>query len=120
MFTPPEGTRTTRLTFTFEVEHPGQINDGHHTFDELYYHRMMLFAVICNQNAGLAWKSRLHDDGTMFEGFFIVGITTPEGDYTYHYKLQDWDKFKVRELHKAPQWDGHTSEDITRLMSLLS
>lgn len=25
----------------------GQVFDGFHTFDELYYHRMVLFAVIC-------------------------------------------------------------------------
>lgn len=118
MSTEPRKTGTTR--FVFDVEHRGQIHDGFHTFDELYYHRMMLFAIICNQNADKAWKSRIHDDGTMFSGFFIVGITTPEGEYTYHYKMQDWDKFNVKELAKAPAWDGHKPEAITRLLSLLS
>ena len=37
------------------------ISDGYHTFDELYYHRMILFSIICNQNKDRAWKSKLHE-----------------------------------------------------------
>ena len=54
------------------------INDGYHTMDELYYHRGVLFSVICNQNRSLAWKSRKHSDDTMYDGMFIAGIDTPE------------------------------------------
>lgn len=32
----------------------GSISDGSHTFDELYYHRMVLFAVICKHHSDLA------------------------------------------------------------------
>lgn len=97
----------------------GGTSDGYHTFDELYYHRMVLFAVICNQNSWDAWKSKLHHDGTMYDDMFIVGIHTKEGDYTYHYDMEHWDKFNVQEYVKAPEWDGHKPEDITRLFSLL-
>lgn len=96
-----------------------QISDGYHTFDELYYHRMVLFSIICNQNKGKAWKSRLHADGTMFDDdSFVCGIETPQGHYTYHYKLDYWDMFNVKELDLAPEWDGHKPEDITRLLSI--
>lgn len=105
--------------YVFKEYSKGQISDGSHTFDELYYHRMVLFSIICNQNKELAWKSKLHHDGTMYDNYFIVGITTPEGDYTYHYDLEYWDMFKVKELEKAPEWDGHKPKDITRLYSLL-
>ena len=105
--------------YVFKEYSKGQISDGSHTFDELYYHRMVLFSIICNQNKELAWKSKLHQDGTMYDNYFIVGITTPEGDYTYHYDLEYWDMFKVKELEKAPEWDGHKPKDITRLYSLL-
>jgi len=105
--------------FEFEVETKGGISDGYHTFDELYFHRMMLFAVICNQNKGKAWKSKLHHDGTMYENFFIVGVTTKKGDYTYHYHLDSWSLFNVKELDKALEWDGHRPEDITRLLTLV-
>ena len=55
-----------------------------------------------------AWKSKLHDTGDMLEGMFIVGIETPEGQATYHYDIEPyWDMFKVKELEKAPKWDGH-------------
>lgn len=96
----------------------GEISDTYHTFDELYNHRMVLFAVICNTYRSKAWESQLHDDGTMYRDYFIVGITTPMGDYSYHYPLIDWDKFKVKELDKAPAWDGHIPGDIDRLFSL--
>ena len=98
----------------------GKINDGSHTFDELYYHRMMLFAVICNTYKDKAWKSRKHEDGTMFDDYFIVGITTSKGDYSYHYHKDYWDLFKVTEINTAPEWDGHEPKDIDRLFSLLA
>ncbi|MGL5709979.1 MAG: hypothetical protein ACRCW9_03945 [Cetobacterium sp.] len=92
-----------------------KISDGSHTFEELYYDRMYLFSIICNSNPSSAWKSKKHDDGQMFEGYFIVGISTKAGDFTYHYHLDYWDNFDVPELALAPKWDGHTREDISRL-----
>lgn len=100
------------------IVNPSQLTDGYHTFQELYVHRMELFKVICHQNKSHAWKSKLHDDGTMYPNYFIVGINTPEGSFTYHYKMEFWDSFNVAELERAPEWDGHTSADITRLHSL--
>jgi hypothetical protein len=94
-------------------------SDGYHTFNELYYHRMILFSVICNQNKDKAWKSMLHSDGSMFDGYFIAGITTPEGNYTYHIEKKYWDKFDVPILSVAPEWDGHVASDVERLYSLL-
>ncbi len=103
-----------------DLSDKGNISDGYHTFDELYFHRMLLFAVICKSNADKAWRSKLHDDGTMFDDYFIVGVTTPEGNFTYHHHMKHWDMFDgVKELERAPKWDGHKSEDITRLLSLI-
>lgn len=101
-------------------EEYGKVSDGYHTFDELYHHRAILFAVICNNNPELAWKSELHDTGDMYEGMFIVGIDTPKGQATYHYDIEPyWDIFNVKELDHAPKWDGHTSDDaIMRIASL--
>lgn len=89
----------------------GEFSDGYHTFNELYHHRAILFSVICNSMPDKAWKSKLHDTGDMFDGMFIVGIETPEGQATYHYDIEPyWDMFKVKELEKAPKWDGHTPQ----------
>lgn len=98
----------------------GETSDGYHTFNELYHHRAVLFSVVCNDRPGLAWKSKLHHDGTMYDGMFIVGIETPDGQATYHYDVDPcWDMFKVKELDAAPEWDGHTSaQAIDRIASM--
>ena len=94
-------------------------SDGYHTFSELYHHRAVLFSVICNDRPHLAWKSTKHEDGTMFAGYFIAGILTPNGQATYHYQLEYWGMFRVQELELAPGWDGHTPDDaIQRIAEL--
>jgi hypothetical protein len=108
------------MRYEFEVENKGQISDGYHTFDELYHHRMMLFAVICQKYRDKSWRSLKHSDGTMYDDYFIVGVTTPDGDYTYHYHIDNWDYFwGVKQLEFAPEWDGHKPSDIERLLDLL-
>lgn len=104
--------------FEFEVDNIGEISDGSHSFEELYYHRMVLFAAICNSaDEGDVYKSKLHHDGTMYDDYFIVGIETPEGHFSYHYHINYWSFFEVMEMERAPEWDGHTPADVIRLMS---
>lgn len=99
----------------------GKISDGYHTFNELYHHRAVLFSVICNSNKELAWKSKKHDTGDMYDGMFIVGIQTPEGQATYHYDIEPyWNMFEIKELPNAPKWDGHTPDEAIRRISLLN
>jgi len=97
----------------------GEFSDGYHTFNELYYHRMILFKVICHVFKDKAWKSWKHSDGTMFNHSFIVGVDTPKGQYSYHYNEEYFDVFDVKELEFAPEYDGHQPKDITRLLTLL-
>ena len=54
------------------------------------------------------------------DGMFIVGIETPAGSATYHYDIDPyWDMFDVKELERAPKFDGHTPNDaIGRISSL--
>lgn len=103
-------------------EDKGEISDGYHTFNQLYHQRAILFATIVNQNKDKAWKSFKHSDGhyCFDEGgeMFIVGIDTPKGSYTYHYHKKYWDYFDCKELECGKVWDGHTEEDVTRLLSL--
>lgn len=96
----------------------GELSDGYHTFNELYYHRAVLFSIICNEHKDVAYKSKKHHDGTMYDGMFIVGINTPQGQYSYHYDLNVWSMFDVPELEFAPEWDGHKPSDIERLISI--
>lgn len=98
----------------------GDLSDGYHTFNQLYYQRMMLFAALVRVYKQFAWKSRRHEDGELCfnGGWFVVGIDTPQGSYTYHYEDKYWDKFDCEELPVGKHWDGHTEEDVTRLFSL--
>lgn len=111
-----------RKSYEFIYDDNGMdVSDGSHTFNELYYHRMILFSIICNNlNDGKckAWKSWKHSDDTMFDDYFIVGITTPEGDYSYHYHKDYWNEFAVDELETAPVYDGHLPSDIGRLVRI--
>ena len=70
-----------------------EISDGHHTFGELYRHRIILFCTLCNLLPEISWKSKKHFDeenDPMFNDSFIAGINTPEGVATYHIKLKYW------------------------------
>lgn len=96
----------------------GQISDGYHTFDELYEHRHRLFLALCSALSALAthevWRSRLHSDGTHLAGWFIAGIgTAPGHQITYHLPDRLWPETSwIRELERAPAFDGHTSDDV--------
>lgn len=99
----------------------GDTSDGYHTFNELYHHRAVLFSVVCNERPDIAWKSKRHHDGTMYNGMFIVGINTPEGQATYHYDIDPyWELFHVKELEYAPEWDGHTPDEAIRRIGTLT
>lgn len=99
-----------------------EISDGHHTFGELYKHRIMLFCTLCNLMPEISWKSKKHfdeDNDPMFNDNFIAGINTPEGVATYHIKLKYWEMFNVPELERAPRFDLYNSDDvINRILSL--
>lgn len=107
---------------TFSMMDDEELSDGYHTFGELYDHRRALTAALAAERADISWRSKAHhpDDSPMFEGgYFIVGIDTPAGMITYHYKLSHWDDFaEVPEVEHAPKWDGATPGDtVTRLLA---
>lgn len=106
-----------------------EVRDEYHSMHELYQHRMALTIALFNfihifqryPGGPEVIKSKLHHDGTMFEGgYFIVMLVHPKvGQISYHYKLKHWDKFKVPEVERTPEWDGHSSlEALERLMKL--
>ena len=104
-----------------EIDDIGEFSDGYHTFNGLYHQRAILFAALVNAYKGRSWKSWKHEDGELCfgGGWFIVGIDTPLGSYTYHYEEKYWDMFDCAELEVAKHWDGHTEDDAeTRLLSL--
>jgi hypothetical protein len=95
------------------------LSDGSHSFNELYYQREVLFSYVLKNNPSISWRSKKQRDGNMPNGFFLCGIDTPDGQFTYHYKLDTWNLFDgVKEIDMAPEYDGHTSKDVVRILSI--
>jgi len=96
------------------------ISDGFHTFKELYDHRIALFVALCGylaimgNEARPVWRSKLHADGSSYDGWFIMGICKEAGNQiSYHLPLSYWDECEfAEELERSPKWDGHTPADV--------
>jgi len=93
--------------------------DGFHTFSELYDHRITLFIALCREKeyagrGSKVWRSKRHSDDSVFEGWFVLGIGEKKGkQITYHLPLERWKETEFAEtLERAPEWDGHTSQDV--------
>ncbi len=91
----------------------GAVSDGYHTFDELYEHRCLLWILLC-KSAIKSWKSKLHSDGTSYDGWFVLGMKTKPGEQmTYHLPMKYWECCGFAETwDKAPHFDGHTPADV--------
>lgn len=111
-------------------EDRGKVTDGYHKFSELYEHRianyMALLKTIFDRDCSLRrpwyiWKSKAHSDGSVWDGWFILGIYTNPGEQiTYHLPISKWDECSfARVLDKAPEWDGHTSADVIQRLNSL-
>lgn len=111
-------------------------SDGYHSFDELYEFRKMYNAALFNEWAGdfnypkginetkyNVHKSWRHNDGELCfgGGWFIVVAILPDGQISNHYKMEDWDLFKVpiEETAKYP-FDGHTGHDVLARLKALT
>jgi hypothetical protein len=115
------------------------ISDGYHTFGELYEFRKLYNAALFNEwgnpntirkhldpssfdgvgsVTGIKYdvhKSMRHNDGELCfgGGWFIVVAILPGGQISNHYKMEDWDLFKVPETVIAKyEFDGHTPQDV--------
>ena len=102
----------------------GDVSDGWHTFDELYHYRMLYNAGMANEltrhfqysnpiDVGPVCKSWRHSDGELCFGkdnYFVVVMQLPTGQVSNHYHGDHWDLFKVPEVERAPEYDGHTPQ----------
>lgn len=105
------------------------VSNGHHTFEDLYNQRLILTAVIVNTYPYISWKTKRDEYGepwfddtedmTNPDNHFLVSITTPKGEYGYHYHNRYWNMFNCKELARSNHWDGYTSDDVDRLLSLI-
>ncbi|NTW29806.1 MAG: hypothetical protein HGA33_00835 [Candidatus Moranbacteria bacterium] len=109
--------------------------DGYHTFGELYDHRITLWIALCEMRANVmdanespyfedVWRSKRHSDGEICFGTgtqFVLGIEKMPGEQiTYHIPIERWGECEFAEtLEKAPEWDGHTSDDVLERLKRL-
>ena len=109
-----------RLQLIKQALDTGELSDGYHSFNDLYFQRLILTAALVRLCKDLCWKSWRHSDGELCfgGGWFIVGFDTPAGQYTYHYEEKYWDLFQCAELEQGKTFDGHTSKDVERLLTL--
>lgn len=95
----------------------GEVSDGYHTFNELYYYRMLYNAAFFNLlPKNIVHKSKKHHTGEecFGGGWFIVMANLPTGQVSNHYELKDWDLFKVPEKEFADEWDGHSPQEAAK------
>lgn len=102
-----------------------EVSDGYHTFDELYEHRITLYIALCKMYMKATgfkpWRSKLHNDGSEFEGWYILGIMDEPGkQITYHIPLERWDETNFADTRAlAPIWDNHDSNDVLERLKKL-
>lgn len=80
------------------------------------------------------WRSRLHSDGSKIDGWFVLGMYTEPGEQiTYHLPNKYWDRCnlassddpyeepvkRIATLERAPEFDGHTSQDVLERLRAL-
>ena len=103
-----------------EPEDKGEISDGYHTFNELYYYRMLYNAAFFNL-LPKEWvhKSKKHHDGEecFGGGWFIVMANLPTGQISNHYELKNWVLFQIPEKEIADEWDGHTPQEAAERLN---
>jgi hypothetical protein len=74
-----------------------------------------------HRNAGNVWRAIYHSDGSSYNGWFVLGLWEDSGkQMTYHLPFEMWGKCDfAKTLDKAPEWDGHTSDDVLKRISTL-
>lgn len=114
---------------TYTIKGKGvEVSDGYHTFEELYDHRITLWIALCRKMAefhhrsdDVVWRSQYHSDGTNFDGWFILGMGyAPNDQITYHLPWSEWVNCDfAKELERAPNFDGHTANDVLERLKKL-
>jgi hypothetical protein len=112
-----------------------EVSDGFHTVEELYDHRVELFIALCRMKHAYyrqvveisdaqdpdIWRSKLHEDGKGYDGWFILGINKKRGEQiTYHLPMKRWkDTDFADTLERAPKFDGHNAPTVLKRLKKL-
>jgi hypothetical protein len=123
-----------------EVNSYSDVSDGYHTIEELYDHRITLYIALCRtisdyaecvagewgsgtpEKEEMPWRSKLHHDGTGYDGWFLLGYGYEAGkQITYHVPMSRWEETNFAEtFDKSPvTFDGHTSAEVLERLKTL-
>ena len=125
---------TNKVNENIQIFPDGNVSDGYHTFEELYYYRLCYNAALVNTLVSLkdtlpnsfkdikVCKSKKHFGGEPCYGggWFIVMISTPWGQISNHYKLEHWNMFDCPVTKESWKWDGHNMKDAMERLNRLS
>lgn len=111
--------KTNTNEIKLEGEDDMEVRDEWHSMHELYQHRMALcmhLFPLWHEQGRTVCKSKLHSDGTMFDGYFIIQAIHGNGQVSYHYKMEHWDKFRIPEMERAPVSQNGYLDTLSVLM----
>jgi hypothetical protein len=105
----------------------GGLSDGSNTYNELYQHRIELFLVVCRKVKMEAilnpvWVTIQYSDGKpVQEGWAILGLYKKAGkQITYNVPIEILKRVPYAAvLEKAPDYDGHTPQDVIERLQKL-
>lgn len=108
-----------------EVVDSKELKIKYHTVRQLYTRSRVFFLLVAALAPELTFISFRHYDENKdpienFNDDFIVGVYTPYGPSTFHFKYEYLSEFKdVRHIDNAPLYDGYTEEEsMERLVKL--
>lgn len=102
--------------------------DGYKIVKDGRVEKTTLYITLCRAlyslYAGKVWRSKRHSDGEICFGtgtMFVLGIGSEKGkQITYHIPIERWGETEFAEtLEKAPEWDGHSSDDVIERLKML-
>ena len=102
-------------TIKIENIERNSISDGHHTFQELYDHRALLFIFLCLQNKNeCVWK---YSD----EDYFLLYYKSKYGQISYH--IENKYLYLIKDIIKNDphyKFDGSTPGSVIARLNLLT
>ena len=95
--------------------------------DSLYESRLLLNVLFfnnligCDCHKSLKWQPSIGLDWISDKEWFIVMAELPNGQISFHYKIENWDLFNISTRLQCNLFDGHDTDIVnSRLLAFSS
>lgn len=96
--------------------------------NSLYESRLLLNVIFfnslknCDCHKSLKWQPKKNSNEWIEDkGWFIVMAELPNGQISFHYKIENWDLFNIPIKEKCNVFDGHDTDLVnSRLLAFSS